>query len=84
MIYAIYGALGAAVALLLPALGFFAGWKAHGAWRRNSARAAAEEASEEERRQLIEEQKAFGDLMNYSAETAYGMNRGLHELEQGV
>ena len=74
MIYALYGALGAVLTLLLFVAGIYVGYKIH-------AKIAAHEASkmpkpetpaEEERRRLIEDQKAFRTMMGYNADTAFG------------
>ena len=81
MQYLIFGALGTLAVLALLALGVFIGWKANNSFRTHSTRVAAEEASEEERRQLLAEQKAFESMLNYNPETAYGMNKGLDEME---
>ncbi len=81
MEYLIYGALGTLTVLGLLTLGVFIGWKANNAFRKHSNRVAAEEASEEERRQLIAEQRAFESMLNYNPDTAYGMNKGLDDLE---
>ena len=81
MQYLIYGALGTLAVLALLTLGVFIGWKANNSFRIHSTRVAAEEASEEERRQLLAEQKAFESMLNYNPETAYGMTKGLDEME---
>jgi len=66
------GAAGALVALMLLGIGFAVGWKAS-RWA-TGGNGRTEESSEEERRRLMAEQKAFHQIMNYNAETAYGMN----------
>ena len=74
MIYALYGALGAILVLLLFATGVYVGYKirvkieAHEAERRPKL----ETPEEEERRRLIEDQKAFRTQMGYNADMAYG------------
>ena len=74
MIYALYGALGAVLVLLLFAAGTYTGYKVH-------AKIAAHEAAkqpkpeapaEAERRRLIEDQKAFRTMMGYNADVAFG------------
>lgn len=83
MIYVLYGALGTLGVLALIALGFLAGWKARVSWQKHTRRAVAEEASEDERRAILAEQKAFEGMLNYSTETAYGLNISLEELAGG-
>ena len=68
------GAAGALIVLALLGGGFCLGWKA-GEWAKlRQGRIAEKEAGLEERRRLMEEQKAFRQMLNYNAETAYGMN----------
>lgn len=78
----IFGALGVLLVLGLLALGFFMGWKGWELWTRHTTRAVEQEISEQERRAFLAQQKAFDDLLGYNAETAYGLNRGLEELER--
>ncbi len=78
----IYGALGVLVVLGLLTLGFFMGWCARKQWLRHTASAVRQEITEQERRQFQAQQKAFDDLLGYNAATAYGMDRGLDELER--
>lgn len=63
------GLTGALTALGLLAGGFVLGWRARG----GSQTRAAQELDREQQRRLEEEQRAFHQLMSYSAETAYGM-----------
>lgn len=77
MINILYGALGALGVLALMGVSFLIGWKANNAFHKHSAAVVAEEASEEERRQLIAQQKAFEDMINYNVDMAYGMSAGL-------
>lgn len=65
----LYGAFGAIAVLTLLALGFFAGWAAHGRF----CRSRAERPEEAELRRLREEQDAFHRLQNYNADVAYGL-----------
>lgn len=76
----IFGALGVLLVLGLLALGFFLGWRARILWLRHTHRAVKQEISEKERQEFEAQQKAFGDLMSYNAETAYGMNINLNEV----
>lgn len=76
----IFGAVGALFVMAMVAVGIYIGWKANDAFRKHSTRVAAQEASEEERRQLIAEQKAFDNMLNYNQDTAYGLNVGVSEL----
>lgn len=66
------GFLGGLSVVALIGVGFTGGWWAHKAFIRHSA-PKAEKPGEEERRRLIEEQKAFELLQNYSTERAYGL-----------
>lgn len=76
----IFGALGVLLVLGLLALGFFMGWRGHVLWLRHTRTAVAKEMTEQEKRAYEAQQRAFEGLMNYSAETAYGLNRGLEDL----
>ena len=58
------------VGLLLIGAGFLAGWKVRDA--REPSTASPEE---EEKRRAEEEEAAFQKMMNYSTETAYGLNK---------
>ena len=71
------------LALGLLAGGSALGWVAHRAWRKHTKQAAAAEASEEERREMIAQQRAFEDMLNYNPERAYGMATGLDDLAGG-
>lgn len=74
MIYALYGALGAVLVLLLFGGGVYAGYRLHVKYvAHEAARQPKPEAPEEaERRRLIEDQKAFRTMMGYNADTAFG------------
>jgi hypothetical protein len=64
------GILGFVLAAAVFCGGFALGWK----WREVKYRPPTpEELGQEERRRLIQEQKAFRDLMNYNVEMAYGL-----------
>lgn len=77
------GALGALAVLVLLCIGFALGWKASRWAAGRSGQAEEKENDREERRRLMSEQKAFREIMNYSTETAYGMNgRQLEEDSQ--
>lgn len=65
----ILGMAGALVSLGLLAGGFALGWRE----RDRSRTRAAAELDQAQQRRLEEEQRAFRQLMTYSAETAYGM-----------
>ena len=68
------GALGAIAVLTMLAGGFLLGWKAAGGKSRHRSAVSEQEAGLEERRRMLEEQKAFREMLNYNAETAYGMH----------
>lgn len=67
------GAAGALAVLALLTAGFCLGWKARGWAKLRQGKIAEKEATMEERRSIMEEQKAFREIMNYNTETAYGM-----------
>lgn len=69
----LYGALGVFLALLLLSGGFFLGWRASAKINDKTAQREARELSEQERKRLIEDQAAFSQLLNYNADTAYGL-----------
>ena len=71
------GALGALLAVALVAAGAAMGWMV--SKMLGGTQSKPKEPGEAERRQLMEEQKAFRQLLNYNVETAYGMNRGMEE-----
>ena len=75
MIYALYGALGAALVLLFFAAGVFAGYKLKARMTASeAARAPKPETPEEaERRRFIADQKAAHMLYNYNVDMAYGL-----------
>ena len=66
----VIGAVGAVLVMGVFALGVFAGWKAHGRFAHVEP---VKSASEQELKELAEQQEAFRQLQNYSAETAYGI-----------
>ena len=66
----VYGFLGALLAMVLVAVGAVCGWLACKAVTRPPK---VEPPGERERQKLIEQQKAFRSLQNYSVEQAYGM-----------
>lgn len=57
--------------LLLLGGGFFAGWKVRGA-----REPSADNPDRQEIQRAAAEQDAFKKMMDYSVETAYGLNRG--------
>lgn len=73
MAYIFLGALGAVLALLLFGAGVYVGIKGQGRIFEISAhKTHTETPAEAERRRLIEDQRAFQTLMNYSPDMAYG------------
>ena len=78
MIYALYGALGAVLVLLLFAGGIYAGYKLYAKKADYDAanRPTPEPLEEAERRRLIEDQRAFHQQMSYNADIAFGTSVG--------
>lgn len=73
MAYIFLGALGAVLALLLFGAGVYVGVKGNGRLFETAAdKVHTETIAEEERRRLIEDQRAFQTLVNYSPDMAYG------------
>ncbi len=66
------GFFGALLAVGLLAAGGACGWLAHRAVQRHT-RPVLPQVEEQERRKLMEQQKAFHLLQNYTVEQAYGM-----------
>lgn len=79
MTYFLLGAAGTLAVLGLLSLGAFCGWKA----RERFTAKAAQEVREEERRRVEEEQRAFGEMLNYNVNKAYGMTGGVENLFGG-
>jgi hypothetical protein len=73
MIEILLGFVGALVLLSLMFSGAALGWFAHKTFMEHTA-PTPEPLSEKERKNLVEEQKAFRLMQNYSTEQAYGMN----------
>lgn len=71
----LYGFLGALVCLTLLAGGGVIGWNICKVVTRRS-KPDLPQPEERERKRLVEEQKAFRHLQNYSTEQAYGMVGG--------
>ena len=71
----LYGFLGALACVVLLAGGGAMGWMiCRGVTRRSKP--TLPQPEEQERKRLVEEQKAFRQLQNYSTEQAYGMTGG--------
>ena len=66
------GGLGAILVLGVFVAGIGSGWTLRQIWDRYR-RPELQKPKEEELRQMAEQQKAFHQLQNYSAERAYGM-----------
>ena len=79
MTYFLLGAAGTLAVLGLVSLGAFCGWKAREQFQQKSV----QEVREEERRRIEEEQRAFGEMLGYNIETAYGMTGGVENLFGG-
>ena len=73
------GAAGTLAVLGLVSLGALCGWKAKERFQKK----AVQEVREEERRRVEEEQRAFGEMLNYNIDTAYGMTSGVEKLFGG-
>lgn len=74
-----HGAAGTLAVLGLVSLGAFCGWKAKERFQKKTV----QEVREEERRRVEEEQRAFGEMLGYNIETAYGMTGGVENLFGG-
>ncbi len=68
------GFVGALFVVALLTGGGLAGWHLHKTFMKHTA-PTPEPLSEKERKNLVEEQKAFRLMQNYSTERAYGMVR---------
>ena len=79
MINFLLGAAGMLAVLGLLILGAFFGWKARELFQVN----AVQEVSEAERRRFEAEQQAFESMLNYNADTAYGLTGGVENLQGG-
>lgn len=79
MINFLIGAAGMLAVLGLLVLGAFLGWRA----RERFQAKAVQEVNEEERRRFEAEQQAFESMLNYNANTAYGMTGGVENLQGG-
>ena len=79
MINFLIGAAGMLAVLGLLVLGAFFGWKAK---ERFQAK-AVQEVSEAERRRFEAEQQAFESMLNYNADTAYGLTGGVENMQGG-
>lgn len=80
MIYVIYGAVGVLAVLGLLTLGALIGWKARKKYTENAKVVAESQYTEEQVKRMKEDKVAFDELLNYTAATAYGMNRSTEEL----
>lgn len=76
----IYGAVGVIAVLLLFIGGAILGWRLHKAYLAHNTRVVREELTDEQRRKFQADQAAFEAMLNYSTETAYGLNPTLEEL----
>ncbi len=68
----IYGFFGALLAVGLLVTGGLCGWQVHKAFVRYN-KPQLPDPGEQERRKMIEQQRAFNLLQNYTVERAYGM-----------
>lgn len=79
----IYGAAGVLSVLLLLFIGAFIGWKVRIAYEKHNRKVLVEQLSEEERSRLIEDQRAFEDMLHYNIDMAYGTPQSLKDLARG-
>ena len=80
MTFVIYGAVGVLAVLLLLLGGAFLGWKLHVRYIAHNHKIIREELTDEQKRKFAADQAAWDAMMNYSVETAYGLNPTLEEL----
>ena len=75
--YAVVGMLGALVGIGLFLIGFWVGKSVYELKLPPEVTPTEEEAAQirEERERLIQEQKAFQELVNYNSNTAYGLDK---------
>ena len=79
----VFGFVGAILALLIFFGGVMVGWRGYEKMQKKNAIIAAKEMGEAERRRLQQEQDAFRTMLNYNAETAYGINISEYTGETG-
>ena len=80
MVFLIYGALGVLTVLLLFFGGAFLGWHLHTRYLAHNHKIIREELTDEQKRKFAADQAAWDAMMNYSVETAYGLNPTLEEI----
>ena len=68
------GMAGAALCMVLFGGGFLAGWKVRDALLR-MREPSAQSPDDKETRRIKAETEAYQNMMNYSVETAYGLNK---------
>lgn len=79
MISFIYGILGAVAVLGLFAAGAVVGWRLRGKTAELQHHEAETKYTEKQLKSMRQMDEALNNMMEYSAETAYGMDRGLEE-----
>ena len=79
MLSFIYGILGAFAVIALCGGGFFLGWTAKGKTAEFQHHEAEKKYTEAQIKSMRQMDEALNHMMEYSAETAYGLNRGLEE-----
>ena len=79
MISFIYGILGAVAVLGLFAAGAVVGWRLRGKTAEFQHHEAETKYTEQQLKSMRQMDEALNKMMEYSAETAYGMDRGLEE-----
>lgn len=68
-----WGVVGTLMTLAIVAGVFILGWKANDIYRAKMVKAEARVLSEKEKKRQEEDAEAFRQLLDYSAEVAYGM-----------
>ena len=75
MIYILFGALGALFCLAVATAGFFIGWFIRGKIEALRQVEPVDPPGEEENKRLVAEQEALHQMMSYTIDDVYGINR---------
>lgn len=79
MLSFLYGIAGSVLVAVLFAGGFFTGWKLKGKTVEAQHHEAEIAYTEKQLKSMRDMDEAFNKMLEYSADTAYGMDRGLEE-----